>query len=384
MLVHAMAGPRTPPPSRRGFTLAELLVVIGIIALLVSILVPMIGKVRILGQTADTSALIRAIDAACQTYYQDHRAWPGPLAANELGIDAATKTPSVVLPAVKAGTDGFYRVALMDDPTLQGVTGAENLVLGLLGGLVPDIANPGQILYDPAAVGRGPVKLGGRTPGAHSLYLDIGDRDLSMHAIADEDVAFANGSGSEGLRWGRFVDGAAAAADSIIPEFVDRFGSPLPILYMRARATGRITDANAATDIVGDDPSANPVFLHTEIDSYVAPNASGASIGAKTAPEPYHVSGTPVPGTIPPYHGLQLDVYPGGVTAPNPATVQDLRDMMSKGTNNWYTYPYDARAYLLSPSAVGARQGDRYVLISAGPDRVYGTDDDVTNFGAVR
>src|SRR5688572_12134261 len=80
--------PITPPfpRRRRGFTLAELLVVIGIIALLVSILVPVIGRVRISGQAADTAALIRAIDAACQTYQSDHQAYPGPLAADELGL----------------------------------------------------------------------------------------------------------------------------------------------------------------------------------------------------------------------------------------------------------------------------------------------------------
>jgi hypothetical protein len=30
-----------------------------------------------------------------------------------------------------------------------------------------------------------------------------------------------------------------------------------------------------------------------------------------------------------------------------------------------------------------AREKDKYILISAGPDRVYGTDDDITNFGSV-
>jgi hypothetical protein len=30
-----------------------------------------------------------------------------------------------------------------------------------------------------------------------------------------------------------------------------------------------------------------------------------------------------------------------------------------------------------------ARKKDEYILISAGPDRVYGTPDDITNFGQV-
>jgi hypothetical protein len=60
--------------------------------------------------------------------------------------------------------------------------------------------------------------------------------------------------------------------------------------------------------------------------------------------------------------------------------------------------PLDAWAYLRNPDLgpplppagsppatdVGVpRQKDGYILISAGPDRVYGTTDDVTNFGSV-
>lgn len=377
--------------SRGGFTLAELLVVIGIIVLLISILIPVVGRVRVAGQSADTSSLIRAIDAACQTYYQDHQAWPGPLAGDQLGIDAANKTAGIVIPGVKSGSDGFYRGPLLDDPTTQGVTGAENLVLGLLGGLVPvdDDSNPNTppvIQYDPAAVGRGAVKLGGRSPGGYTPYLDLGSRDISTHEIGSNDAGHtASGSGSEGLQWGRFVDEAAAAQDSIIPEFQDRFSAPLPILYMRARPSGRITEANVATAIVGDDPAEGPVFLHTEIDSYIVPNANGASIGAHKSPkDEYFVAGSQV-ATAQYFHGLQLDGYPNPPvsTPPNPSNTQDLRDMMNKGSA-LYTYPYDARAYLLSPDSVNARQADRYVLISAGADRIYGTEDDITSFGSVR
>jgi hypothetical protein len=62
-----------------------------------------------------------------------------------------------------------------------------------------------------------------------------------------------------------------------------------------------------------------------------------------------------------------------------------------------YTYPYDCFPYFRDPALSNAqpptgtghpgphvaRQKDRFILISAGPDRVYGTSDDITNFGPV-
>ncbi len=61
-------------------------------------------------------------------------------------------------------------------------------------------------------------------------------------------------------------------------------------------------------------------------------------------------------------------------------TVEELRASKDKSAPN-YTYPFDFRAALVSSSAAEARQKDRYVIISAGVDRIYGTRDDLTNFG---
>ena len=56
--------------------------------------------------------------------------------------------------------------------------------------------------------------------------------------------------------------------------------------------------------------------------------------------------------------------------------------MTGPGTNTYYV-PYDAYPYFENPSMPNTpRQKDGYVLISAGTDRVYGTPDDITNFGS--
>lgn len=329
-------------PRVRAFTMAELLVVIGIILLLVGILIPTVGRVRKAGQATDTKALISAIDGACQVYYQDHGKWPGPLAAGQLGVGIAAGVD------VRASGEFAGSGAALED-----VTGTENLVLGLLGGLAVD---GGEIVYDPSLVGNGAVKLG-NTPGGYRAYYDARAENLSMQ------------NGQAG-KHGSFADDSGAATDSLIPEFVDRFSSPMPLLYLRAQSTGFSTAFSPSLVATADGQPAStgesrPVFAFSEIAGYVLPDGD-SYIGVGKDPD-FDVS-----GIVP--HGLQL------VGSLDSATLEELRSSKDKGSTN-YTYPMDLRAALVSPTAAEARQKDRYVIISAGVDRIYGTRDDLTNFG---
>ena len=173
---------------------------------------------------------------------------------------------------------------------------------------------------------------------------------------------------------GQYSDGAGSADDSLIPEFLDKFSSPMPILYMRAH----VGTTGVVRTMCRKGPRTNDQYALSDIYPYT--HGSTGSIGeGKT----FHIgdyrnftAATPSTGYLP--HGLQ--------------TV-DPSQKLDKSS----AYPYDLFPYLQSPTVLPtdtstpaqinatstARSKDTYILISAGPDRVYGTADDICSFGTV-
>src|SRR4051794_36422089 len=87
---------RHPNPARppAAFTMPELLVVITIIVLLASILVPVVSKVRRAARNADVQNQMSEIAQACDRYYNDYHAYPGPL-SNDV-IRSNSTNPAVL------------------------------------------------------------------------------------------------------------------------------------------------------------------------------------------------------------------------------------------------------------------------------------------------
>ncbi len=379
---------------RCGFTLVELLVAISIIVILVGLTVTAIPRIRRAAAGAQTQAQMTALATAMQAYYNDFRAYPGPLPNNQVGItyyptanytnapqsnyvyvldpNAATvNTPVPLQLGAGTGTSEAFSTFAQ----IQQITGAENLVLGLLGGLELTYSggsgsaikayayNPANIFPDgttPAPLG--PMSLNPNAPKRLGAYLQVKTGDLS-------NTMLAGGMGTPGV----FTDYAGRPAnDSPIPEFLDKYSNPMPLLYLRANV-----GAAGVVSYGGHNEAATALPAPYQYDLAQVAGYTQSLIG--TSPNNPNLS----------HHGLE-DILPANTTTPVSDTVSG--DFAQAGSNYTAGLGANAFAYLRDPNTPALqsdnatattnatahpRQKDGFILISAGPDGIYGTADDI-------
>jgi prepilin-type N-terminal cleavage/methylation domain-containing protein/prepilin-type processing-associated H-X9-DG protein len=97
------ASPSTIGKPQRGFTLVELLVVIGIIALLISILLPSLNKAREAGRSVKCMSNLRQLSQATMMFANDHKfKMPGRGAGTPLIADPTTGGFRLITTAAEA------------------------------------------------------------------------------------------------------------------------------------------------------------------------------------------------------------------------------------------------------------------------------------------
>jgi hypothetical protein len=364
-------------------------------------LFPVINKVRYATYSASTQQEISQLQNAINQYYATFHAYPGPFSndqieGNTTGIPFDEYT--VVSGTVTYTTIGSGTVNTGFNSTMN-ITASENLVLGLLGGLRahgPTLIND----FAPGEVGLGPLNLNNAIntsayiPQRYPPFLNVssgGNTSLLMWC----------GTYSGGGNWRAntaqpgtltgFTDLAGNMAnDTMIPEFVDRFPvpGPLPILYLRARtgAPGIISDGKYVTV---PDPNSPLSGLPIPYQYDIRDISSYTGLIDNNTPSNPHL-GLPG-GTTPPTHNLIPPPSSSGYTfnygqanAPHVDGVKVTSQVdtgvffqdesmtpTNTGGGNMQWVNYTGR-----PRAV-----DSFILISAGPDGIYGTADDITSFG---
>ncbi len=199
------------------------------------------------------------------------------------------------------------------------VTMTENLTLALLGGLRP-VGTAVGYFKDDTLQARGPQSLNTANPKRFPAYITASDKMLSFGKMSDPDPD--NQNVQPGMN------------DSIIPEFLDGWpiGDQLPIIYVRAKA-----GATGIMDIKTNNMQYDWGYIR-----------------------PYLRAGK---------DGLQNQTNQNSTTLTASTTITD------KPMDN-------AGVYFQHPSVpTTPREKDRFVLIAAGKDRIYGTSDDIASWG---
>ena len=225
--------PSTPvrtAPARPGFTLVELLVVIGIIGLLIGLLLPALGKVIERAKSTQTLGTMQEFAKACDAYFQEFGEYPEAIPSSVLyqGVTNNSTDPITV-------------------QQLPRITQMENALLALMGGYRvptdPDYATFGQTSTPPA------VELTFNTTPVFRIKVDATKMGEGPYKNGRKYEAFYAPKGREfGKAAGQMSSTDAlpeAAGSGLLPELVDAWGAPIAYIS-QLRSLGPIVRNGSA------------------------------------------------------------------------------------------------------------------------------------------
>ena len=340
--IGASRGQRT----RAGFTLIELLTVVAIIMLLIGILVPALSRAREQAKAAASRAILKSAGDGLDMFKNEN-------------------------PRECRGGDGYPNSSMRDDPTVaneQKIFGAQWLVRYLMGkrldGYVPRRVVPQAMLTDPVQ---------------YHEQKDWYDPNNPLPRVGP--YLSADGVGIAAIK---DVEGGAELAGPDIDDFtleqpvlLDKF--EYPILYYAAN-TRLLKARRSAAPVAGywddcgsgSDPSTcTPLGVFTHSDNgLITGLCEGAGAGTCVY-EAWDFAGI---GPV----GHQLKSF-GEFTLQTPNDWEEMALPESLHTFPYYVMNKEIYRTTEGKSMVAYRQ-DTFLLISAGPDGVFGTVDDIQNF----
>lgn len=170
----------------RGFTLVELLVVIGILALLMAILLPAVNKLTLKAEISRAKTDVQRIANAWQTYYAEYKRWPvqgtllfGSYGGGQNAAEGSTGMPTVVLVMTnimyplasiqEMGNRNMHPIVTNFNPKGIVFMAYDSDSVDKFGNMVDPWGRPYFFLFD--LNGDGKVVRGG--PGATTVYASV-------------------------------------------------------------------------------------------------------------------------------------------------------------------------------------------------------------------
>jgi prepilin-type N-terminal cleavage/methylation domain-containing protein len=321
---------------RGGFTLVELLTVIGIISLLISILLPSLSRARAQAKKVRVQAQLDAIGKGLEMFRNDFGSYPD----SSLRQDPIDWTPA---PPAPAPANGAY------------LSGAHWLARALAGHDFLGVDNKGLVLKG--------ANLGTPAPGPGlglTPPLDLTELDSSTSP-----------AGTYSERKGTYLEGEVFFRDTdsrlqdqangpATERALVRDGYDFPVLYYRANSRSRVP--------FGEIYANGGIYNHEDNASITGGEISTPAVATKASWD-FAATGAS--------HGL------GWYAATNPPTLANLHNLPTGGTP-----PYRGKGFCDTLHSEGTHDTgnvikplnpETFLLISAGADGTYGTDDDVSN-----
>ena len=209
---HRRGRPRTACSRRRGFSITELLVVIGVIVLLVALLLVALDTVQDKAKTLKTQTRMEGFGRACDAFQIDQGFYPGVVPEEILAFDPQ-------------------------------ISGTENAILHLMGGFVREEDDP--VYY--AAYGGDIISFQKPLGGNYNIKVDL--TLLGEGPIIDgqpHTPYFTPGPGELGI-----AAGQAGAPVENLPDLIDAWGQPIGYIRQVRTIGALVGDVGTQAQFVG-------------------------------------------------------------------------------------------------------------------------------------